>query len=217
MKAISSTSTNKSQPAAVSSNTAALLWATLGWWYTRHTSCWTILVVTYHCCPDCPACLFWFVAGHNGCLNCFRDVQSHNPACPLCRKPFDPQQHLALNRELRDFIDMATSMFMDDVVRRSSFEAQQNDEREILALPCLSSTTTAHQMGKVVAVGSGTTGSLPAPEFSGLQCPTYLQDAVYSVMPSVCCIWGNCQLLRYHQWCVDARALCCCCCSADQE
>jgi hypothetical protein len=75
-------------------------------------------------------------------------------------------------------------MFMDDVVRRSSFEAQQNDEPEILAVPCLSSTTTVHLlaclMGKVVAVGSGTTGSLPAPEFSGVQCLTYLQDAMYS-------------------------------------
>eukprot|EP00775_Hariotina_reticulata_P009611 gene9611-9772_t len=82
--------------------------------------------------PICPICCellgkyggpSTLPCGHNGCLNCFRDVQSHNPACPLCRKPFDPQQHLALNRELRDFIGMATSMFMDDVTRNEGWEA----------------------------------------------------------------------------------------------
>jgi hypothetical protein len=55
-------------------------------------------------------------SGHNGCLDCFAHVQSRNAFCPLCRAPFDPQQQLACNHELKDLINMANSMFMDDNV-----------------------------------------------------------------------------------------------------
>jgi hypothetical protein len=47
-------------------------------------------------------------------------VQSRNAFCPLCRAPFDPQQQLACNHELKDLINMANSMFMDDNVSNGS-------------------------------------------------------------------------------------------------
>jgi succinate dehydrogenase/fumarate reductase-like Fe-S protein len=52
-------------------------------------------------------------------------VQSRNAFCPLCRAPFDPQQQLACNHELKDLINMANSMFMDDNVSSSSYSLLQ--------------------------------------------------------------------------------------------
>ncbi|KAF6266021.1 hypothetical protein COO60DRAFT_1676403 [Scenedesmus sp. NREL 46B-D3] len=57
-----------------------------------------------------------WAARHNGCLDCFAHVQSRNAFCPLCRAPFDPQQQLACNHELKDLMNMANSVFMDDNV-----------------------------------------------------------------------------------------------------
>lgn len=82
--------------------------------------------------PICPVCCdllgryggpSTLPCGHNGCLDCFAHVQSRNAFCPLCRAPFDPQQQLACNHELKDLINMANSMFMDDNTKEEGWEA----------------------------------------------------------------------------------------------
>lgn len=78
--------------------------------------------------PGCRCCRLALTlgvacAGHNGCLQCFTDVQTRKPECPLCRTPFDPQLQLAPNHGLRDLMTFANSMFMDDKTREDGWEA----------------------------------------------------------------------------------------------
>eukprot|EP00878_Enallax_costatus_P005460 GHUV01005731.1.p1 GENE.GHUV01005731.1~~GHUV01005731.1.p1 ORF type:complete len:268 (+),score=50.43 GHUV01005731.1:75-878(+) len=82
--------------------------------------------------PLCPICcdllgkyggVTTLPCGHNGCLDCFAEVQTSNPLCPLCREPFHPQQRLACNHELRDLIHLATSVYMDDATKEEGWEA----------------------------------------------------------------------------------------------
>ncbi|KAG2435848.1 hypothetical protein HXX76_007043 [Chlamydomonas incerta] len=82
--------------------------------------------------PQCPVCCEtlgrWggpatLPCGHNGCVECFQQVQQRNAQCPLCRASFGKDLKLSCNHELEDLIRLATMLFVDESSRRDGWEA----------------------------------------------------------------------------------------------
>ncbi|KAG2498194.1 hypothetical protein HYH03_003948 [Edaphochlamys debaryana] len=82
--------------------------------------------------PLCPVCCEtlgkWggpatLPCGHNGCLECFQQVQQHKAHCPLCRAPFGKELKLSCNHELEDLIRLATMLFVDESAQQDGWEA----------------------------------------------------------------------------------------------
>ncbi|KAG2451181.1 hypothetical protein HYH02_003788 [Chlamydomonas schloesseri] len=82
--------------------------------------------------PQCPVCCEtlgrWggpatLPCGHNGCLECFVQVQQRTASCPLCRASFSKELKLSCNHELEDLIRLATMLFVDESSRRDGWEA----------------------------------------------------------------------------------------------
>eukprot|EP00887_Chlorella_sp_A99_P007669 scaffold20.g7669.t1 len=64
--------------------------------------------------------------GHNGCLQCLRNVQAmrpNQPTCPLCRAPFDAAAPLAVNHELADLVRLAAALGSDEHEKERGWQA----------------------------------------------------------------------------------------------
>lgn len=81
--------------------------------------------------PTCPICCgrlgehggpTTLPCGHNGCLDCMKQVQSFRPECPLCRHSFTQDLKLSLNTDLRELISQYTSSEDWEVVEKSDAE-----------------------------------------------------------------------------------------------
>lgn len=81
--------------------------------------------------PLCPICCdtlgkyggpVTLPCGHNGCFDCFSNVQCSNAQCPLCRAPFDQEAPLVCNHEMKELLLHLTSSCMDEKTQKEGWE-----------------------------------------------------------------------------------------------